>query len=748
MFKKIGLLIAFFAFTVSAYASLTPLNYSSMNPTVKVVSYKKTHTDQVLAYGSGSGTLISSGGYILTNHHVVFDEEDFKPLDAFEICITFETKQKPVCQYMAQLVDHDPDLDIALLKLVHSDIFDQSVPALKFLSYQVQSAPKEESEVTVLGYPGSGGETITITKGQVSGFEEFNDYNYFKTDTDFDHGSSGGTAINSRGEFIGIPTYIRSYAENVGFFLDLSEAQSWIEQALKKSVVESPRAEKALKNELQRFKKANQNLVYTQEKYPYAQLNLPTGWEFLEISDTGFYASQKNASKPVGLSVQMLPYLFSIDEAYLNRLNEELLKIKKSFSDYQKEEVIFAGQKAWRVSYTSLANKNITYYIPYGYQLIVIRYSLDLNELESQGQAIERVLGDFELTKFPQNNPEDFKKISLDHLFSVEAADDWRLMISPEKRHQELLVEGVEKNNFDGHFRIYYQKIPKDQRGISAEDRLKDISQQFYGEKLVYKNEQVQLGGLKGFLYTYEYEGDEYQKIRKNLTIHLLDGDDEFLIEYDDLTDAFDRSLPSVKKILNSLYFSVDEADLSLENDYGNLDSLFADIQYHPYALAISELANKGIIEVKENGFFGPEDFMTRAEALKWILKSKNQIESEKKSNEVIDFSLYEKQQERPLDVNRHKDRSYVYYAADQGLVESKSYFRPSQTINLAEALKIILLTYDIPLWKGDTAPWFKKYMDKGFELRLIPYGMYDPSQPLTRGALAHLIYGIYEQAK
>ena len=39
-------------------------------------------------------------------------------------------------------------------------------------------------------------------------------------------------------------------------------------------------------------------------------------------------------------------------------------------------------------------------------------------------------------------------------------------------------------------------------------------------------------------------------------------------------------------------------------------------------------------------------------------------------------------------------------------------------------------------------------YMDKGFELHLIPYGMYDPGLQLTRAELAHLVNTIYKQAK
>ena len=74
--------------------------------------------------------------------------------------------------------------------------------------------------------------------------------------------------------------------------------------------------------------------------------------------------------------------------------------------------------------------------------------------------------------------------------------------------------------------------------------------------------------------------------------------------------------------------------------------------------------------------------------------------------------------------------------------------FRPNQTITLVEALKLIIHTYEIPVWEGETKPWFKKYMDKGFELRLIPYGIYEPGHLLTRAELAYLVNKVYQQAK
>lgn len=749
MLKKIFLSLLFaLILTIPAHAAE---DFSQMNPTVKVVSYKKLFIGQVLGYGSGSGTVISADGLIVTNHHVIFDEDKFKPLDTFEVCITFDVQKEPVCQYTARLVAYDKDMDIALLKINETDVFGNRLSDLKFLNYHNNAAPKEQKEIRVAGYPGSGGKTITITKGQISGFEEFNDYQYFKTDTDFDHGSSGGTALDPEGNYVGIPTYIRSYAENVGYFLDLREARGWLDEQVKKSAMGDREAEDYLERELARFKKANDELSYTQDHYPFVQVKLPTGWEFSEINEDSLFASQKNLSNPVGFSVYIAPYQFKADDGYMNKLEEELERIKDTFPDYKKEEVVFAGQSAWKVTYTSMMNRNTTYYIPYGYAIVGLSYSIDLDEADKQEKAIQPVLDSFIFAQLPVDDPLLMPTLHFDEPpFEITSAGDFRLQKNNDKQSKDLLAEGVQKDNFEGSFAIYYDQIYKDERHLTAKERLDDIVKNMGGRKLVFKNDEVVMGGLEGFLYTYEYEGSKYQQMRKHMVIQLRNGDYEFSIEYDDLTDDFDENLPVIQEMLDSFEFKGEKSS-PLQTSYGALGFTFNDIQNHRYALAISDLADKGIVKGYEDGGFHPEQLVSRAEALKMILESKNHLENEKGSRKVIDFSDYETGTTGYWDVQRANPLSkYIRYATEKDFVAgyANGSFKPNQSVTLTEALKLILNAYEIPVWAGETNPWYKKYMDKGFELYLIPYGLYNPGQQLTRAELAHLINTVYKQAK
>jgi len=727
-------------------------DFSRMTPTVKVTSHKLLYTGQVSAYGSGSATVLTSDGILLTNHHVIFNEEEFKPLDAFEVCISFEGVEDPVCDYTAHLITHDKDLDLALLKLDPVDVFGQPVSTLKFLDWQSGLSPTEQDRVRVVGYPASGGKTVTTSQGQISGSETQNGHRYFKTDTDFDHGSSGGTVYDVSGRFIGIPTYIRSYAENVGYFLDLAEARPWIQSRIAKAPQDNAKANAFLTKDLARLSKANETFSYTQDQYPFLSIALPKDWRFLEITDNGLYASQKNVSNPVGLSLVNNSYQFAIDEAYLKRLDEELAKTEKSYPDYKKETVTFAKQKAWKASFTSASQQNITYYIPFGYAIPSLSYSINLDEATEQKKAIQPVLDSIRFAQPAQNDPKLIPTLRFDTPpFSITAAEGWRIRKNPGKDSQDLLAEAVQDGNFDGSFVLYYAPIPKDERQLSDADRLKAKTKSMGNNKLVFKNDQVVLGGLPGFLFTYEYEGEKYQEMKKHMVLQVRDGNNEFALEYNDLSESFDTNLPQIRQMLDSFAFNGKTTKDKALHEYGNLGLTFNDIQYHPYALAIGDLADKGLVTGDKDGNFGPEAAMGRGEALKLILESRNHLETEKKSGKAVNFkSTTSKAKLAFKDIKPTNALApYLGYALEKKMLQGfgDKTFRPTKTITLAETLKLILGTFEIPVWKGDTNPWTKKYLDKGFELNLVPRGMWNPDQALTRAEVAYMVSQIYKKA-
>jgi len=720
-------------------------NWQSMNPTVQIVSYKQKFSGYTVPYGSGSGTLVSPSGKIVTNNHVIFDENEQTPLDAFEICITFDVKKQPLCHYTAQLIANDQDMDIAILQMEAVDVLGKPLPTLKYMDYKSNVDIKEQDEVQVVGYPASGGDTITITRGQVSGFDTFNEFKYIKTDTDFDHGSSGGTALDSRGNYIGIPTYIRSYAENVGYFLDLREARTWIDQNIDGNAQAKAMAGAELKRQMRRFIEANETLKHTFEKYPFLEINLPEGWHFFQIDDDRLIAAEQSINDAVGISVTFDHYPFPIDEDYLARLDEEFVDARQTYADFEKEPIVFAKQKGFKLTYTTYSQRNTHIYIPYGHALVGISYAIDLDKEERQLKAIEPVLASLRFTKLKVEKPDLEQQLKFERpAFELRVFDKWRIQKTMNVRGGNVLATAVTQGNFEGDFTVSYRFIPRDERQLTSGEQLDELSKtlKYQGARMLRKKEDVLMDGLPGYLYLLEYEGNQYQQIRKKLIVKLEDGDYEFIFRYDDLARNFDQNLPLIEKALYSFNYLGGETEQSGQFDFGVLAPQFIDIQYHRFATSITALADKAIVQGYANRF-RPEFFARRADALKTILESKNHLEMEKGLGKEVDFTEWDNSKSKGLWFEK-----YQRYAQENGISNAKVAFRPYEAVRLSEALKWMIETYEVPVWQGKTRQWYTPYMNKAYELGWIPRGLDDPHRKLTRGELSYLVDTVYNQAK
>jgi hypothetical protein len=162
---------------------------------------------------SGSGTIITADGMILTNAHVVMGAE------SLVISLVSRTDQPPIPTYFAEPVEVSNVLDLALIRII-SDLDGNSIELDQLQLPFVILGDSDEMElgqgINVLGYPGVGGETLTFTKGIVSGFESEDlgsgtlERVWIKSDAEIAPGNSGGTAVDDRGLLIGIPTLVRT----------------------------------------------------------------------------------------------------------------------------------------------------------------------------------------------------------------------------------------------------------------------------------------------------------------------------------------------------------------------------------------------------------------------------------------------------------------------------------------------------------------------------------------------------------
>ncbi len=183
-----------------------------------VVQIYATEEDQggLSVKWTGSGTIVSEDGLILTNCHValpraIWDYPEFD-YDYLIVGLTIRSDEPPQPTYVAEVLQYDPNLDLAVIKVTHTmdgspvDPDELNLPTLPIGdSDQVEIGDK----VHILGYPGIGGENITYTEGAVSGFTRepgIEGRAWIKTDATIAGGNSGGTAFNDDGELIGVPT--------------------------------------------------------------------------------------------------------------------------------------------------------------------------------------------------------------------------------------------------------------------------------------------------------------------------------------------------------------------------------------------------------------------------------------------------------------------------------------------------------------------------------------------------------------
>jgi len=162
---------------------------------------------------SGSGTVISPDGLILTNAHVAVGDRFYRA-DRLTIALTVAEDQPPVPAYIAEVVQADSNLDLAVLRIV-KDINGRRIDTTDLdLPYVVLGNSDDlrlGDDITIMGYPGIGGQTITLTSGKVSGFTSEAGYGnraFIKTSATIAGGNSGGLATDENNRLVGIPTQV------------------------------------------------------------------------------------------------------------------------------------------------------------------------------------------------------------------------------------------------------------------------------------------------------------------------------------------------------------------------------------------------------------------------------------------------------------------------------------------------------------------------------------------------------------
>ncbi len=180
--------------------------------------------------GSGSGFIVSSDGYILTNNHVV--------AGADRVIVRLYDKR----EFNAKVVGTDPNTDVAVIKIDARD--------LPSASFGNSDSTRVGEWVLAIGNPLGEQFAFTVTAGIVSakgrllaGLQQtrYSIQDFIQTDAAINPGNSGGPLVSVRGDVIGINSAIASetgFYSGYGFAIPINLARTVMEQLVKTGHVE------------------------------------------------------------------------------------------------------------------------------------------------------------------------------------------------------------------------------------------------------------------------------------------------------------------------------------------------------------------------------------------------------------------------------------------------------------------------------------------------------------------------------
>jgi len=187
----------------------------------RVPQYRQEGTEK-RETGSGSGFIVSGDGLVLTNKHVVIDEEA-------EYTIIDNEGRK----FSAEVLARDSFQDLAILKIKEAA---ELLPVVKFgdsdalqigqTAIAIGNVLGEFRNSVSVGVVSGLGRSITASGGGTVDVLE----DIVQTDAAINPGNSGGPLLNLQGEVIGINTAMAISGENVGFAIPINHAKRAIDQ--------------------------------------------------------------------------------------------------------------------------------------------------------------------------------------------------------------------------------------------------------------------------------------------------------------------------------------------------------------------------------------------------------------------------------------------------------------------------------------------------------------------------------------
>jgi S1-C subfamily serine protease len=200
-------------------ATVTP---SVVTITADGVSARGFMGNEIPTTGVGSGVILTSDGYILTNKHVIEGSQ------------SLTVKLSDGTEFPATVVRISDETDLALIKgeatgLQAATIGDSSAIKVGQTAVAIGSPLGTFTETVTRGIVSALGRTITVQDETTGRPETLT--GLIQTDAAINPGNSGGPLLDASGAVIGINTAVSANAEGLGFAIPIEDAASLIAEA-------------------------------------------------------------------------------------------------------------------------------------------------------------------------------------------------------------------------------------------------------------------------------------------------------------------------------------------------------------------------------------------------------------------------------------------------------------------------------------------------------------------------------------
>lgn len=181
--------------------------------------------------GSGSGFFINDNGDIISNYHVVAQASS----------VEVQIPSFGLERFDVDIIGVSPERDIALLTLTKEsrEKIIQKIKKIPFLKLGDSDGILRSQEVLALGYP-LGQTRLKSTLGIVSGRERLGSSGFIQITAPLNPGNSGGPALDTNGDVIGINARGIMEAQNVGYIIPINEVKSALEDLPKVKLLRKP----------------------------------------------------------------------------------------------------------------------------------------------------------------------------------------------------------------------------------------------------------------------------------------------------------------------------------------------------------------------------------------------------------------------------------------------------------------------------------------------------------------------------